>query len=236
MSLPVLNSPKFTTTLPVSKDSIEYRAFLVKEEKHLIAAAESDNPSDVEDAMRQVIVNCTFNKIDIDSLSMVDYEWILIKLKERSKGKLITQTFECQNVIDNKKCKHVTTIESSTDEIRFVAGSPENKINLGDDIFVEMRVPTLKDVQSLVKGDDDGYDLILASIKSIFTDEEVFPTDALSQEDLKNFVDSMNTEQFSKLKDFVENSPRLELDVDFKCQKCGAEEKLTITGAESFFE
>jgi len=238
-NLPLINVPKHRTVLPCSGKEIEYRPFLVKEEKILILAAESGEENAVEDAVLQVVENCTFNKVDIEKLPRVDLEWILLQLRKRSKGGEIHLFFKCGKLDENEKeCNHTNEFFYNVDDIKYVG--PDSKgatIKLIDDIGVKMKIPTVEDSKKIRLEDSlEGiFDTLIASIEMIYKGDVVWQVKDISREEVEEFLESLPTDQLKKIQTFIDNLPRLVLEVDFTCSKCGYKEKIELSGLDSFF-
>jgi len=248
MSLPVLNAPIHKTTLPVSLVEVTFRPFLVKEEKIMIIAEAEDSVDEIENAVSQVITNCTFGKIDPYKLCQTDLEWLLLQVRGRSKGFDVDLVFRCVNEIDKEDkdghthkgpCNFRNEIKSNLKTVKVVGGNESQIIQLSEDIGMKMREPTigvLRAIEKLKLSDvDRGMAIIMASIESIYNRDEVWAAADLTREELTEFLESFTESQFNKVKDWGENSSELQLEVNFICQKCGAKDKITISGMENFF-
>jgi len=162
MPLPTLETPKYTLTLPSTKQKIEYRPFLVKEEKVLMIAQQSDDSNTMFRAMIDIVDACTFNKLLVDKLSNVDLEYIFLKLRAKSVG----ETVELNMICD--ECKHENPISINIDDIKvkYSRKKVEPTIQLTDDVGVVCTYPTVKSVMRVKK--DDPTEIISCAIESIF--------------------------------------------------------------------
>jgi hypothetical protein len=235
MPLPILESPKYNITIPSTGKSIEFRPFLVKEEKILLLAQESGETSQMISAMKDIISACTFEKVNPNELTTFDLEYIFLKLRSKSVGENANISIKCN------ECDHKTPITINLDEISVsIPTDVEKTILLTKNIGVNMRYIKTRDISKLTdtskKEADFITDVIIASIDSIFDESKVYPTDDSSREELVAFVNSLNHEQLNKLQKFIENSPKLEKDISFSCSKCKCKNNIKLSGIQSFFE
>jgi len=184
--LPVLSVPKSITELPYSKKSVEFRPFLVKEEKIMILADGSDNENQMKIAINQIIGNCTFGKIDSDHLCQVDLEHLLIKIRGESKGNKTELTFRCKNEIEKDGEKHtcdfLNDIEGDLSTIEVKGGKEDNLIDLGSGLGMKMRLPTISELYLIEKEDtgnndvDSEFSRLILHIESIYDEDNVWET------------------------------------------------------------
>jgi hypothetical protein len=245
MTLPKLNTPTFTTTLPSTGKPVKYRPFLVKEEKILLIAMTDDNEETVMDAVRDIITNCTFGNLDVNSLTNFDLEWLFLQLHIKSKSLVKELKFSCSNIVkdengNDKTCGHETIINYNLDNVKIKKDEDHSKkIMLEDNIGVIMRYPTfekMKELQDILAKEDIEaiYEAFGSFIETIFEGENVFSD--FTKGELKEFIENCTDEQFSKIKKFFETMPRLSAKVPLKCQKCGHSDEVIVEGLQSFLE
>ena len=235
MPLPLLETPKYTTTIPSTGKNIEYRPFLVKEEKILLIAQESGETSHMITAMKDIISACTFEKINPNDLTTFDLEFIFLRLRSKSVGENVNILVKCES------CDHKNELSLNLDEINVsVPTNIEKTILLTSSVGVNMRYIKTKDISKLSdvsKSEGDLItDIIIASIESIFDESKIYLTDDTPTEELVTFVNSLNREQLGKLQNFIENSPKLQKNIEFKCISCKHDNNTTLSGIQSFFE
>ena len=233
MNLPKLETPKYQLTVPSTKKEVNFRPFLVKEEKILLIAQESDEESAYIKAMRDIVNSCTFGEIEIKDLTSFDLEYIFLKLRAKSVGEDVELIIKCS------ECDEENVIKINLDDIPVTEAEPlPNKIALTDSIGI---VPQHVKVDSLIKISnikDEGEILtqtLAATIKSIYDETNVYPISEASDKDVKDFIDSLNREQLEKIEAVTNSTPRVEKTISFKCTKCGAENKQILSGIDSFF-
>jgi hypothetical protein len=232
MALPIVEVPKYSVTIPSNGESVVYRPYLVKEEKILMIAMESENQEQVMRAVKEVIAACTFNKINVDNLTVFDMEYVFLKLRSKSVGEVSKIGIKCG------ECSALNDIEVQLDILEVSKPEEDNSVvMITDKIGVKLRYPTVKDANVLVKysGTEAAMKTIIACIDNIFDDEKVYPAGDSTPKELEQFVDSLNSEQFKKMQKFFETMPSLSHDAKFTCIKCGHQNELLIKGLANFF-
>ena len=241
MSLPKLNVPVYEAILPSTESVIKYRPFLVKEEKILMTAMEAGDNVAMQTAVRQIIKNCVQEKIDIESLPTFDIEYLFLRLRAKSVGEEVTiglQPWGCpQN--DGKLCKFTTEVSVNLEEVKVEkTENHTNKIMLTDSIGIMMSYPSLEvlnQFKETATESEIGMKLMKDAISMIFTEEETHERDSFTEEELDDFIDSLTSDQFVKLREFFDTMPSLKHTAKYTCKTCGEEKETTIQGLESFF-
>ena len=241
MALPKIDTPVYELDLPLSKKHIRFRPFLVKEQKNLMMAMESDDKDTIERNIRQVLNNCTLTEdIDIDLLPIIDVEYYFINLRARSIGEIVENDYICSNVVDDKPCggkmKGVLNLLDLQIDIN---PNHKNIIELTDKISMKLKYPQFSLVDKLAEKDsavDVIFEIIIDSIDYIFDGEQYYYSSETPQEELQEFVESLNQSQFAKLEEFFDTLPKLNKTLEMKCNKCGFDHSIEMEGLESFFE
>lgn len=235
MPLPVIETPKYELRLPSNNRRVQYRPYLVKEEKILMIARESNDQRQITQAIKDTIASCTFEKVDPDKLSVFDLEYIFLKLRSKSVGEVSKLTLKCE------KCEKLNPIEINLEEVSVnTKDLPEPKIQLTDKIGVVMNWPNVNLISELANQDrsDAGsvvMAVILGCIDSIYDEKSTHRASDHTKEELQSFVESLNQTQFNKIRKFIEATPKLEHKIEFKCNACGADNCITLTGLQNFF-
>ena len=239
MSLPKLNVPVYETVLPSTEKVIKYRPFLVKEEKVLLTAMEDGKTETIMNAVKQVLKNCIQSKIDLDKLPTFDLEFLFLRLRAKSVGEEVTiglKPWGCpQN--NGELCDKTTEVKVNLEEVKVIKDEKHtSKIMLDDNVGIKMRYPDISKIDSDM-GDnfETGMKMVKDSIDMIFTSEETHERDTISEKELEEFIDSLNTEQFGRIKEFYDTMPQLKHTAKYTCSTCGEEKETTITGLNSFF-
>jgi len=244
MTLPAITAPIYEIKIRSTKKSVEYRSYLVKEEKILMMAAESNDNRQALRAMKDIVRACTFNKIDVDKLTLFDIEYIFLKLRAKSVGETARIKLRCE------KCETYTdnSIDLDKIEIEFPQEGDENyqdkNIKLTESVGVILQYISVERMSKFnldPESENDKLnvlnDLMIASIESVYDADKVYNSNDCSREELVKFVDSMNRNQVEKIERFISTTPKVQKTVKFKCCKleCGHENSITLMGLQSFF-
>jgi len=235
MALPKLDAPTYQLKVPSTGELVSYRPYLVKEEKILMMAMESNDTNQMMGAVKNVIRSCTSDSIDVNTLAMFDIEYIFTQLRAKSVGETSTIKVKCQS------CDASNEVDVNLEEVRVdIPKSEVQTITLTDTVGVSLRYPSvdamLKAQADESKSDVDRvFDLITACIDSIYSGDEVFDAKEQSQNELKEFIESLNTQQFNKIRDFIETIPSAAIDVKFKCISCSENNSFEVKGLGNFF-
>jgi hypothetical protein len=235
MTLPIVATPKYEITIPSTGQKVEYRPFLVKEEKILLLASESKNDREQIRAMKEAIKSCTFEKVDVEKLAPFDIEYLFLKLRARSVGESVEVSINCED-----GCKENVKLNINLDDIE-VKFNPlfSNRIQLSDSVGVLMRYPSYDDMIKLndaQKSQDPNIimEFIGSCIETIFDKKEVYKASEYSKKDIVEFLEQLSQISLKKIMNFFEYMPTVEKTVKYSC--CGTEKEVTLKGAQSFFQ
>ena len=232
MALPKQTAPKYTCILPSAGREIEYRPFLVKEQKVLLLAQEQEDDAAMFRAVQDLITNVC-EDVKSEMLPVIDMEWLFLKIRSKSVGETANIKLSCTD----PKCDGHGEAVVNLDDVEVVGDQPESKIMLNDEIGIEMRYPRVSDVNQ-VQGKDQAtqtLEMLKNSIVTIFDEENVYPTADASTNELNEFVEGLTMQQLEKITAYFDSIPSLQLDVESKCTTCGRELKTTAKGINSFF-
>ena len=232
MALPKQTAPKYTCILPSDGREIEYRPFLVKEQKVLLLAQEQEDDAAMFRAVQDLITNVC-EDVKSEMLPVIDMEWLFLKIRSKSVGETANIKLSCTD----PKCDGHGEAVVNLDDVEVVGDQPESKIMLNDEIGIEMRYPRVSDVNQ-VQGKDQAtqtLEMLKNSIVTIFDEENVYPTADASTNELNEFVEGLTMQQLEKITTYFDSIPSLQLDVESKCTTCGRELKTTAKGINSFF-
>jgi hypothetical protein len=240
MALPKLDVPSYEIDLPVSKKKIKYRPFLVKEQRNLLMALESQDSNSTQQAVRDILINCTISEgVDIDKLPIIDIEYYFINLRAKSVGEIVESRYRCNNIVDNKECGNI--MEKNIDLTQIKVQVPEDikpEIQLSSQISIKMKYPEFGVVKDSLKFEDITevtFNMIAESIEYIYDGEQFYYGHEAQPGEMLEFVEGMNQEQFSKVEKFFDNLPKLKEEVKITCGKCGFNHTIEVEGLESFF-
>ena len=236
MALPSLNAaPKYELTVPSTKKKIRFRPFLVKEQKILLLAYESQDKKQIIQAIIDTVKSCTDDEINVYDLTTFDVDYIFTQIRAKSVGEKVDLQIACSS------CEQANDVQVNLEDIQIECDKESEVIKLTDQVSVKVKYPdydrfinhsNIFDAQS---ASEMVMEIIIASIDSIMTEEENIPAVNESKEELVNFVESMNSEQFEKINQFVENMPVMKHEVNFKCISCGEDNTRVLQGIDDFF-
>ena len=198
MALPELNTARYSIEVPSTGQKVEYRPYLVKEEKILMMAMESNDQRAIMNATKDIIKACVFDDIDIDELAMFDIETLFLALRSKSVGEKVDVKLKCED------CEHVNDLTIDFDEIQQPVIDEGNvNVELTDDVGIIMKYPSLKDVEKYSDEDAESIEtamnMMLACIDSIYDADNVYDAKDETPTSLKNFIESLSSVQFLKL-------------------------------------
>ncbi len=242
--LPKIDVPIYELTLPLTKKQIRFRPFLVKEEKILLMAMESEEADSILLAVKQILTNCCLEDLDVEELPITDIEYLFLNLRARSVNEVVELPYRCNNKVSKedgeKECGNIVTLEMNLLDIQpEIHEKKIDKIELSEKMGILIKYPSFKMVEEAQKQEgaevDKLMNILVACIDGVYTEETIFYSKDVPKKELLEFIESLTREQFSKVQEFFETMPKIKKDVDFKCSKCGYEEKITIEGLQSFF-
>ena len=243
MTLPRIAVPKYTLIIPSSGKEVSYRPFLVKEEKILLIAMESDDETQMTTAIQDIIGNCVYDDLDVKSMPMFDIEYIFLQLRAKSKGEIIDLSFDCG------KCEKPITIQIDLTKIETTrTEGHDTKIPLSDDIGVIMKYPSME-IQNVINKENTDveniFSTIISCIDSIWDKESVYASKDHTQQEINDFLESLPDDSFTKIQKFFDTVPVLKHEFELKCISkngkgkkatiCGWKETKTLEGLGSFF-
>jgi hypothetical protein len=236
MALPKLNTPTYELEVPSTDEKLKYRPFLVKEEKILLMAMESGKNEDIIQAVKDIVSECTFNKINLGSMPMFDVEYIFLNIRAKSVGEVSKLKLLCP---DDKKTYVDTEINLSEVQVQVEEGHT-NKIELTDDMGMIMTYPTIDSftetgIQNV--NASNMLDVISVCILQIYekNGEKVYQAKDQTKKELIEFVEQLNTKQFKQLQKFFDTMPKLKHTVKVKNPKTKKSGEVVLTGLNDFF-
>ena len=235
MALPKLKTSEYTLTLPSTQEEIKFRPFLVKEQKILMIAQESGEESQIASAVGQLVDGCTFGSIDANLSPMFDIEYVFLQLRAKSVGSKITLNVTCPD--DNET---QVEVEVDVDDIQVQMSLEHNQdIEITDDISIHFRYPRLKDLQGMASELSDFAKtliLVVECVETITSGEEVINRIDMTQDEIVEFIDSMNSTQIEGVLKFFETMPKVRHIIDVVNPKTKKKGEILLEGLESFLE
>ena len=243
MALPTIAVPEYTLILPSTGKELKYRPFLVKEEKILLIAMESEDDKHIINAIKNIVNNCVFTELDVDNMPMFDLEYIFLQLRGKSKGEKIDLKYECP------KCNKNIPVTINIDDVKVIKNKDNKlKIKFNDNLGVKMKYPSLQlqNDLSYMKEEKSGetetiFHSIVKSIDYIYDNENTYPLKDHTEKEVNDFIDSLTDAHFQKISKFFETMPVLQHKFELNCTKkkkdkiCSYKETITLSGLQSFF-
>jgi hypothetical protein len=241
--LPKLDIPIYETQLISNGQTVRYRPFLVKEQKLFLMAAESDDPKDTINAIKQVLRNCVLDDIDIENMATFDIEYLFLQLRARSIGEVVNLRFNCNNTVTEKgeeqKCGNLVKIDVNVLDVNPIKSENHtNKIQITEKIGVVLKYPTFGSIDFAGLDTQDMQQIlnvIVSCIDFIYDDEQVYYAKDTKKEELVEFIENMKQTDLEKISSFFTSLPKLKKEIHFHCDKCNYEEEITLEGVQSFF-
>jgi hypothetical protein len=238
MPLPKISTPTYELELPSNGKRVKYRPFLVREEKLLVLAMESEDPKQITNAIKAVIKNCIETRgIRVELLPTFDIEFLFLNIRGKSVGEEVELNIICPD-------DGVTSVPVKIllDDIQVIKDPKHNnKIKLDDSLMMEMKYPSL---DQFIKSNFDfsgdnvmnqSFDLISSCIDKIYSEDEVWDTSDVTKKELEEFLDQMNTNQFKQIETFFETMPKLSHTINVKNPNTGVDNEIVLEGLASFF-
>jgi hypothetical protein len=239
MALPKLEAARFSTELPISKKKVEYRPFLVREQKILLQALEGEDVKNITNSLYDLIKACVYNidETELEHIPMTDLEWLFVQIRIQSAGETADLLFPCDC---SEEAKTAVTIDLRNCKVTENKANPT--IELTKDVGLTLTYPSLKHVSENLKGDGDRlanpsemFDMVASCIATVWEGEEVHTRDDFSKKELLEFLDTLDTEQFDKVQGFFADMPRLIQKIEFTCGECEKHHERELEGISDFF-
>ena len=236
MALPKLTTPTYELEIPSTDEKISYRPFLVKEEKILLMAMESGKNEEIISAVKDIVSECTFNKLDIASMPMFDVEYIFLNVRAKSVG----ETSKIKILAPDDKKTYIETEVNLTEVQVQVDDGHTNKIELTDDMGIIMTYPTIDSFQETgiqtIKA-SNMLDIIASCVLQIYEQkgEKVYQAKDQTKKELTDFIEQLNTKQFKELQKFFDTMPKLKHTIKVKNPKTKKSSDVVLTGLNDFF-
>lgn len=240
MALPMNTMPVFNLTIPSTGKTVRFRPFLVKDEKALMIAQQSEDVLVMVDTLKSVIKSCVTEDIDVNALATFDIEYMFIQIRGKSVGETVELLFPCDDDHgeQNEKARSKVKIDISSIQVE-KSKDHSNKIELFADVGMVMKYPTIDTAKRLEKSSLDNMDavfeIIADSVDFIYQGEEIYYAKETKREELLQFLNNLTTEQFTKVQTFFENMPKIKTEVEYTCPVCGKHHVKVLEGLQSFF-
>ena len=235
MSLPQLNTPTYSLSLPSTGQEIQYRPFLVKEQKLLMMAQESEKDDEIIQCMTQVIDSCTFSKVNVLTSPMFDVEYVFLKIRSKAVGEKVEVNILCP---DDEETYVPVEIDLANIEVQ-MSNDHTNEINITDTVKIVMKYPQMNDMRGMKIGDSVAsvatvFNILKSCILEIHDGDTIYKRIDLQDKDLEEFIDSFSTQQLESVMEFFNTMPKLRHTVEVTNPKTDVKSQVMIEGLESF--
>ena len=231
--LPKLDTPTYRLTLPSTGDEIQYRPFLVKEQKLLMMAQESEEDQQIVDAVTSLVRTCTFDKIDADNSPMFDVEYIFLQIRGKSVGEKVQLRLICP---DDEE----TTVDAEVDINDIAVQMTEdhtNEVQITDTVKLFLKYPVLKDMRGLMVNTSEMqqiFSVLTKCVHEIHYGEQIFSKIDITEKDIDEFIDQLTTDQFKGITNFFDTMPKLRHVIPITNPKTKVESEVVVEGLASF--
>ena len=233
--LPKLDTPTYRLTLPSTGGEIEYRPFLVKEQKLLMMAQESEDDQEIVDAVTSLVKTCTFDKVDADNSPMFDIEYIFLQIRGKSVGEKVQLKLICPD-------DEVTTVNTEIDITNIdvqMTDEHTNEVQITDTVKLFLKYPVLKDMKGMMSNANEVeqiFSLLTKCVHEIHYGEQIFSRIDISEKDIDEFIDQLTTDQFEGITNFFDTMPKLRHVISITNPKTKVESEVVVEGLASFLE
>ena len=237
MPLPKINTPTYELTLPSNGKKIKYRPFLVREEKILIMALETEDQKQITAAIIQILTACIMTRgVKLNELATFDIEYLFLNVRSKSVGETISLNLICP---DDEKTSVEVSIDLDSIKVK-KDKSHTNTIKLDDNLSLKLKYPSMKqfiesNFEAGVESVSNTMDVVISSIDMIFSEEESWNASESTKKELEDFIDQLNTKQFKLIENFFDTMPKLSHKVKVKNPKTDVESTILLEGLAAFF-
>jgi|TARA_Y100000034_G_scaffold47150_1_gene58050 hypothetical protein len=236
MALPKITTPTYELLLPSTDKKLKFRPFLVKEEKILLIAMENNKEEEIFSAIKQIIKNCLFDSIDVETLPIFDLEYIFLHIRAKSVGEISKFRVLCPD--DKKTYAHIevdlTKIDVQVDD------KHTNKIIIDDTkkLGLVLKYPSLslfRNPSSISENPEEAFKLVVSCIDHIFEGEKIYPAKDSTEKELTSFLEDLTQKSFEKIKVFFDTMPKLKHEIEVENPKTKVKSKIVLQGLKDFF-
>ena len=235
MALPILETATYELTLPSSDVQVKYRPFLVKEEKVLLLAMESEDGKQITRALKDIVEACTFNSVNVEALPTFDLEYIFLNIRAKSVGEVTKLKILCP---DDKETYANVELDLSKVEVQ-VDDEHSNEISINDKVKMIMRYPTIDTFDPSIDATklktQQLFDIIANTVYEIYDGETVHKASDYSKDEMNAFIESLTSDHFAKIQKFFNTMPRLQHELEVENPKTKVKSKVMLSGLQSFF-
>ena len=237
MPLPKISTPTYELVIPSTKKKIKYRPFLVKEEKVLIIAMESENTTTIANAVKEVISNCVLTRgVKVNELATFDIEYLFLNIRGKSVGEEVEVLVTCP---DDGETKVPTVITLDEIEVQFDEDHSRD-IKLDDELSMRLKYPSMEEFvkSNFTLNDidvDDTFEIVMSCVEQIYNEEESWSTKDCTKKEMKEFIEQLSSKQFKEVEKFFATMPKLSHTINITNPNTGVENEVVLEGLASFF-
>ena len=231
MKLPEIQTPMYSLKLPISKKTIQFRPYLVKEHKLLIMAQSSKDEKSLIEALHQIMNNCILSEVKVENLCQIDAEYYFYNLRARSYGEMVTTRYKCNIAVEGKTCGHIMEHELNLLELEVTKPDNDGVIQLSENLGIKLSPPkfnlepTINEIDNLVD-----------CIEFVFDADSSYPAENYTKEELESFIEMLTIPQLEKAKEFFTDLPEITKNIELKCSKCGHEHSIKVENVFDFLD
>ena len=237
MPLPKISTPTYELVIPSTKKKIKYRPFLVKEEKVLIIAMESENTTTIANAVKEVISNCVLTRgVKVNELATFDIEYLFLNIRGKSVGEEVEVLVTCP---DDGETKVPTVITLDEIEVQFDEDHSRD-IKLDDQLSMRLKYPSMDEFvkSNFTLNDidvDDTFEIVMSCVEQIYNEEESWSTKDCTKKEMREFIEQLSSKQFKEVEKFFATMPKLSHTINITNPNTGVENEVVLEGLASFF-
>lgn len=236
--LPKISAPVYDLTLPMLNQKIQFRPFLVKEQKILLIAIQSEDPVFIRDNVKNIIKSCCLTDINVDELSALDIEYFFLNLRARSIGEVVETKYRCEATnSEGETCGNQLKVDINLLDIKPELTDYNDIVEITDSVGIKFKYPNFKVVEQLSEDKDvveKTFDAIINCIDYIYDDNNFYYAKETPKKELVEFLESLNVDQFKKVENYFDALPKLKKEINIKCNKCGFDHKIVLEGIDNF--
>jgi hypothetical protein len=229
MSLPKITGPKIACTLPLSGKKVYFRPMVVREQKALMLAQESQDEDTIYATIREVISGCTDGAVDLADMPITDLSWLFLQMKISSSGAEQKISVKCDS------CGEPIIMMHNLNDAKVDTSKAKLKIELTPEIGIIFRWPTIMDYVSAFKAKDSTLKYIFMIVDQVYDTDQVYTKDSFTEEEFKVWLEELNDEQIKKIRDFMVAVPELRQELNYTCPHCKHEHRKLLEGLQDFF-
>jgi hypothetical protein len=242
--LPKIEHPIHEIELISIGKTVKFRPFLVKEEKILLMALESNEEKTMLDAIKQIIQNCIIEPTDfnLNEVAVYDLELFFLKLRAYSMGEIVETKYTCQNVVESgNRCGHLMDVSINLLDIKMI-GNVENKIvKFNENVGVKMNHPNITSLQkiteiNLLDDPKNVIDFIYDCMEYVFDNNQIYTKEEVNKEEFTEFIENMSKAEFAKFENYFMSLPKVQHLIEKTCERCNFDHKIVLEGIGDFFE